>query len=119
MLQKNALGTDASGLLSNVNTAETNYSEALGTLSTAQSDYAADAAATAAQSDDSSISFTIYLDDEEAPLNWTPGIADRETADEVSFYYDYILEPGETSDKLIDAVKDAATPAETIILSVD
>jgi alternate signal-mediated exported protein len=113
---KNALGTEESGLLKELNDAETAYTNAVTNLGTANTNYtnatnavddARDDATTAAKSDDSSISIIIYLDDIEtngSPLNWTPSIADGETADEVAFFYNYILGPGETSDKLIDAV---------------
>jgi hypothetical protein len=113
---KAALGTEETGLLKDMKAAEKAYTDAQKTLTDATTDYdtksdavtaASSAATDAAKSDDSSISIIIYLDDTEtngSPLNWTPGIADGETADEVAFFYNYILDPGATSDKLIDAV---------------
>ena len=61
----------------------------------------------AAAADDSYIKFKIYLEDEDSRLNWTSELMDGETSADktAAFYYDYILDPGATSYKLIDAVE--------------
>ena len=68
-------------------------------------DDAKNGVANAAQSDASYIKFNIYLDDPETSLNWTPDLNDGESSETAGFYYNYVLEAGETSDKLIDAVE--------------
>jgi predicted ribosomally synthesized peptide with SipW-like signal peptide len=90
--------------LDNITDAETRIATltnpTTGTIATAQADVDA-----AAAKDESAITFIVYLDDPETELNWTPGLANGQSATAVPFYYNYVLDGGATSDKLIDAVK--------------
>ena len=71
--------------------------------------YAQATADNAADADSSAIEINIYLDDRNdaghEDLNWTSALGNGESAQVAEFYYNYILNAGETSDKLIDAVE--------------
>jgi hypothetical protein len=86
--------------------AEDNLADAKAAYEAAKTAYnAANSAAAAGNGDESKISFTIYLDDENSALDWTSELKDGESAQVANFYYNYILAAGQTSHKLIDAVK--------------